>query len=243
MLEIAICDDDQKELSNLVTMLNAYQSVNQADFSYKTFTNPLELLCAIENHVHFDLILLDVVMPTLSGIDSAKEIRQYDSNTRIIFLTASSDFAVESYAVGAYFYALKPILQEDFFALLTKVVNEICREKQESLTVKCKTGFTRILLAELMYCEVINKTIFYHLSTGTTLEGSSSISDLEKQLLHYPAFIKPHRSYIVNMDFIKAFTSKEIILDSNDMIPLPKSKYNEMKQKYLAFSFEGRYFL
>ena len=74
--------------------------------------------------MRFDILLLDVIMPGENGIDAAREIRRYDNNVKIIFLTSSAEFAVESYTVGAYFYQLKPIWEESFFRLMDSVIAE-----------------------------------------------------------------------------------------------------------------------
>ena len=97
-------------------------------------------------------------MPAENGITAAKEIRQYDNVVKIIFLTSSAEFAVESYVVGAYFYQLKPIWEDSFFRLTDSVIAECRRADQRSLILRCKTGISRIDLDQLLYCEVLGRT-------------------------------------------------------------------------------------
>lgn len=238
MLQIAVCDDDIKELSNVGTLINEYRTTFRSDITYMSFTNPIELCMSISSDSQIDLIFLDIVMPDQNGIETARKIRKHDENVKIIFLTSSAEFAVDSYAVGAYYYALKPIVKESFFALLQKVTAEI-NKQDEHLIVKCKTGISRIRLRNLCFCEVISKTVYYHLSDGAVLESSGSITELENQLLLRRNFVKPHRSYIVNMLYIETLTAKEIIMVSKEIIPLPKPKYNEVKNAYLSIAFSN----
>lgn len=106
----------------------------------------------------YDILFLDVIMPAENGITAAKEIRQYDNVVKIIFLTSSAEFAVESYVVGAYFYQLKPIWEDSFFRLTDSVIAECRRADQRSLILRCKTGISRIDLDQLLYCEVLGRT-------------------------------------------------------------------------------------
>ena len=101
-------------------------------------------------------------MPAENGITAAKEIRQYDNVVKIIFLTSSAEFAVESYVVGAYFYQLKPIWEDSFFRLTDSVIAECRRADQRSLILRCKTGISRIDLDQLLYCEVLGRAAGCH---------------------------------------------------------------------------------
>ena len=157
---------------------------------------------------------------------------------RIIFLTNSSEFAVQSYAVGAYYYQLKPIWRESFFRLMDMVFSEYTREKTDSIVVKCKTGITRIPLRALEYCEVINKTVIFHVEGGKLFESVGNMADVSEKLLQYEAFIKPHRSYLVNMDYIESISYRSIIMASFAQIPIPRGKYEEVKNAFLCHAFQ-----
>ena len=108
---------------------------------------------------HPAAILLDVMMPGENGIDTAREIRRYDTAVQIIFVTSSSEFAVQSYVVGAYYYQLKPIWKDSFFRLTDAVLAECRKRTQHSLILRCKSGVTRITLDRLEYCEVQGRTL------------------------------------------------------------------------------------
>ena len=117
MTKVAFCDDDLSVIETISVLINQYRVKRNLEIEYAAFQSPLELLAEIEKGMRFDVLFLDVVMPGENGIEVAKEIRQYDNNTKIIFLTSSEEFAVQSYTVGAYFYQLKPIWEESFARL------------------------------------------------------------------------------------------------------------------------------
>lgn len=112
---------------------------------------------------------------------------------KIIFLTSSAEFAVESYTVGAYFYQLKPIWEESFFRLMDSVIAECEKSSGMSLILRCKSGITRVELDKLEYCEVLGHSLWLHLVGGTVLESVGRMDHLCEQLADHPNFLRVHR--------------------------------------------------
>lgn len=240
MINIAFCDDEISVLNEIRMLLDRYRVERNQDISYTSFHSPLDLLAEIEGGTRFDILFLDVIMPGETGIEAAAEIRNYDSNVKIIFLTSSAEYAVQSYTVGAYFYQLKPIWEESFFRLMDSVLSICEKEQTNGLILRCKTGITRIELRHLEYCEVIHHTLFIHLTNGKVLESTGSLDELSKQLAPYEEFVRPHRSYLVNMDHVKELSFRAITMSCLTEIPIPRGKYHEIKDAYLEHAFQNR---
>ena len=221
MIKIAFCDDDMEVLHQMNELLDRYRVERNEDITYAAFQSPFELLTEIEKGIRPDILFLDVVMPGQNGMDVAKEIRQYDTNMKIIFLTSSPEFAVESYSVGAYFYQLKPIWEESFFRLMDSVLVECEKKKKNSLILRSKDGITRIDLQQLEYCEVLGRKLLFHLENGAVLESAGSLDDLAGQLMQYSNFFRPHRSFLVNMEYIQNISSRSIKMVNDAEIPIP----------------------
>ena len=204
MIQIAFCDDDQTVLDQLSALLEKYRAQRCVQIQCTAFHSPLDLLAEIEKGTRYDILFLDVIMPAENGITAAKEIRQYDNVVKIIFLTSSAEFAVESYVVGAYFYQLKPIWEDSFFRLTDSVIAECRRADQRSLILRCKTGISRIDLDQLLYCEVLGRTLLFHLVDGTVLESTGSMDELARQLTPHESFLRTHRSFLVNTDLLSS---------------------------------------
>lgn len=202
-----------------------------------TFHSPLDLIAEIERGIRFDILFLDVLMPGENGIDVATEIRNYDKNAKIIFLTSSAEFAVQSYTVNAFYYQLKPICEESFFRLMDAVLSQCKKEQASSLILHCKNGITRINPTQLEYCEVIHRTLFIHLTSGKVLECSGSLNELAGQLVPYGSFLRPHRSYLVNLEYIQNLSYHAITMSCLAEIPIPRGKYNEIKNAFLEYAF------
>lgn len=240
MIKIAFCDDDVAVLNELTVLIDQFRVNRNRDIEYAAFHSPLDLVAQIEKGMCFDVLFLDVIMPGENGINVAKEIRQYDNNVKIIFLTSSSEFAVQSYAVGAYFYQLKPIWAESFFRLMDSAISECRKEKQNSLILRCKTGIARIELDKLEYCEVLGRTVLFHMEDGKVLERVGSLDELWSHLEPYDSFLRPHRSFLVNMEYIQTMSYKAITMSSLAEIPIPRGKYSEFKDKYLEYAFSRK---
>lgn len=239
MIKIAFCDDDMEVLHQMNELLDRYRVERNEDITYAVFQSPFELLTEIEKGIRPDILFLDVVMPGQNGMDVAKEIRQYDTNMKIIFLTSSPEFAVESYSVGAYFYQLKPIWEESFFRLMDAVLAECEKKKKNSLILRSKDGITRIDLQQLEYCEVLGRKLLFHLENGAVLESAGSLDDLAGQLMQYSNFFRPHRSFLVNMEYIQNISSRSIKMVNDAEIPIPHGKCSEIKNTYMEYAFNG----
>lgn len=238
MIHIAICDDNLDELSVMTQLVNQYISEKHINIEYTAFTNGIELISTLEKGSRFDLYFLDIIMPSFTGIDSAKEIRRFDKNAPIIFFTSSSEFALESYSVKAINYVLKPITREKLFFTLDDVLDHIKIDKDNMIIVKSNEGIQKILVNNLVFAEVIGRSVLYHLVSGKVIECIDAFSSVCDNLLKYGCFVRPHRSYIINMQYIDTISNSHVTLQTLSSIPIAQGKAKMIKQQYLAFQME-----
>lgn len=241
MIKTAFCDDDLSTLTDIHRLFDRYQSNRGYSTHNQTmqaafFGSSLELLVEIEKGARFDILFLDIIMAGENGINTAKEIRQYDKEVRIIFLTSSTEYAVQSYGVGAFYYQLKPIKEERFFWLMDSAVNECKRARERGMILRCKSGITRIALDRLEYCEVIGRTLVFHMENKTVLESTGSMDELWSHLGQYENFLRSHRSFLINMEYVRSISYRAIVMDSLDKIPIPHGKCSEIKSRYLEYA-------
>lgn len=235
MLRIAVCDDDLQELSRISGLLNQYHAEIEPAFKYDAFSNPMDLLDAMKRH-SYHILLLDVLMPGINGIETAREIRDFDDGVKIIFLTSSAEFAVESYAVDAHYYLLKPGTAQKLFPILDRIFQEAQRG-EDTLQIKTASGFTRIPFNKIEFLEVFSKKLLFHLADGTIKEISGSLSDFEDSLLRREEFIKVHRSYLVNMEFIQTMHAKELTTCAGHTVPVSRLLYSQVREAYMQHLF------
>ena len=234
-MRIAICDDDKDELSHISSMIGTYKQERCAPVICKAFQSATELL-ATSKAGEYDLYLLDVMMPGVDGMETAKELRSFDSSAAIVFLTSSPEFAVESYKYKAQDYLLKPANAERLFPILDALL-EKQQKPGDGLSVKTKCGIARILFERLSHVEVVTKQVYFHLSDGSVRETTASLAKFEDALLSHPEFVRVHRAYIVNLWQVAELAASEIITLSGKKIPVSRQNYVKVRDAYVEQMF------
>ena len=240
MLRIAVCADQIDQLSHMVQLISLYSTSKNISCETAAFTNGFELISVLEKGKEFDIYCLDIMMPGFMGIDVAKEIRVFDKTAPILFFTSSPEFALESYSVKAVNYVLKPISKEKLFFTFDELLEQIKVKKDEdAIIVKSNEGIQKILISNLAFVEVVGRNVRYHLSSGKVVECTEAFSAVCDKLMKYGCFFKPHRSYLVNMQYVNTIENHQITLQTLSSIPVAQGKAREIKQKYLNYQMEG----
>lgn len=234
MLRIAVCDDCPDFLEQVTALLNLWPD-KPGTLNCECFSDGDALLRA-HTETPFDIILLDVIMPLLNGIDTAKELRMQDKSVKIVFLTSSPEFAVDSYTVKANNYLLKPVDAPALYRCLDELYADI-RQKARCIIVQSSSAAYRVELDSIEHIEAQNKHILFALSDGRTIESINPLYSLEGKLLLSDGFFKCHRSYIVNLYQIDTYTAKEIKMRSGCRIPISRTCHKEFEEAYFSAIF------
>lgn len=233
-MRIAVCDDDEQESAFLSRMIKEYQLSRGVSVDCLFFHNGTDFLCNGKGG-EYDLVLLDVLMPGINGMQVAQELRELDKNVKIIFISSSPEFAVESYRVGAYHYLLKPVDKDLFFQLLDRIRSELSTLEEQGFVLKSREGVVGISFTRLEYVEVINKTVNFHLADGVVYETFAALADFEETLLSRPEFLKTHRSYIINLGYIQAINGNVVVTKNGYQIPISRQRRNQVRDSYIHF--------
>jgi len=234
MLRIAVCDDNADFVKQAANFISTWPS-KPANTLCQAFFNGDELLNA-HNAAPFDIILLDIIMPLINGIETAREIRQHDKNVKLIFLTSSPEYAVESYTVKANNYLLKPIDSSTLYKCLDELVLELSHNAK-TITVRGLYSIHKIPLDHIEYVEAQNKHILFVLQDHTVVETTEPLYIHEKALPLTDGFFKCHRSYIVNINCIDTYSSKEIKMQSGCHIPISRNCHKDFENAYFSIMF------
>lgn len=230
-MRIAVCDDDPQELLRVTTLLSSYCSEWQERLTHTAFQSATELLATMPE-TEYDLLLLDVLMPGIGGIQAAQEIRTYNDTVQIVFLTSTPEFAVESYQVKALNYLLKPATAEQLFPILDRLMDER-RQPEAAVHIKTKSRVFRLPYRRIEYIEVMAKTLYFHMTDGSREEIAGSLSDYEAALLAQPGFVKVHRSYLVNLRWVCEVCKWELTTVSGCHVPVSRPAYPQVRQAYM----------
>lgn len=242
MIHIAICDDSKQERQILAALFKQYQELHATPLQIHIFQNGFSLLDAIDQGKRFDITILDILMPGENGIEIARNIRASGTDTEIIFLTSSPEYAVDSYEVKAQNYLLKPVTEEKFFASIDAILAELDEKDTASFIIyTTEKQYSRIRISSLVYGEVTHRTITLHLADQTTISAVMTFTEFQDILKAYPDFIYPHRSYAVNMNYIQYVTKSDIILTDGQKIPLSRNNYTKISEQFLNFAYTNSF--
>ena len=170
----------------------------------------------------WDILLLDIEMQEMDGVNLAKKIREVDETVQIVFVTGFPDFVGEGYEVAALHYLMKPVHKEKMFTVMDRAVKVLhCKETAEkTIVLPTEEGLRRIAVQEIIYAES-----FAHNVRVTTQSECfmvrMSISRLEEVLAE--GYVRCHRSYLVGVKYIARLSKTEVILDSGKTIPMSRS--------------------
>lgn len=235
---IAVCDDQAEELESLLKLLRNWQTERNRTVRYKAFRSAAAMLDVAHKEA-FTLYLLDVMMPGISGMEAAREIRTFDAAAEIVFLTSSPGFAYESYGVKAMEYLLKPISSKLLYPILDRLdVRE--QRPQESLTLKSGGTLIRVPFSQLTFVEVNGKHLYFNLTDGQVREVSGSMKEYEAQLLARPEFARIHRSYIVNLLQVEELSAKGVLTFSGKNLPVSRLLLPQLQKDYMQLLFTLR---
>lgn len=234
-MKIAICDDEIEFVDAICPLLEQWAERNAVNLALYRFTNGDDL---IDAHLHncMDLIILDVIMPLMSGMDTARELRMDEQTVPIIFLTSSKEFAVDSYDVNAFHYLIKPVDERKLFHILDEFLETISLS-QNFFIAQTNKGFCKIVIEDVTYLEAQNKQVLVYLSSGRTIIIRELFSKCEEIFSLKNGFFRCHRSYIINLDNIRQFSKKDIVMNNNTVIPISRNNFNTFKETYFNYMF------
>ncbi|MGL5820107.1 MAG: LytR/AlgR family response regulator transcription factor [Sarcina sp.] len=233
MVNIAICDDEKVYSDAILDILSECAKFISFKTKFDVYNSSEELLEVLEeNPLKYSILFVDILMPGLTGVELSQRIKRLNENIYIIFITSTKDFIFDAYDIGALNYILKPIeknrLEEQFLRAIKAV-----KKKNESFVVNKNNEIYTINIEDIIYFEVRNRvtTVEY---VGGTLDFYEKISDVEERLKEYN-FIKTHRSYIVNPEYIFKISSSTIELKDGRWIPISKLRLKSIKKEFMHY--------
>lgn len=232
-MRIAICDDSSLDREIICDMLRSVFSESQMTPELAPYESGINLADDIQDGVWFDVIFLDIYMTDHLGIDIAHKLRSIGYDGEIVFLTASSEFAVDSYDVNAAGYILKPIS----FDKLTRVVEKISKNFDErTYAVRQRSSVVRVPLTEILYVESSNTKCILHRTDGTDYIIYKKLDEIELELGD-KRFLRCHQSYLVNMDHVKQ-VDKAFHLTTGEMVLIRQRNLKSIRQNFLDYAAE-----
>ena len=224
MINIGICEDELHYRVNIKDMLGDILSTYSINYKIYEFSSGEELLSNYPKDL--DILIMDIQMKIINGMDTARKIREFDQNLEIIFMTSFSEFMQEGYEGKAYRYILKPISERKISRNILPCINEIMKKKNNYLTINVKNYVDRIKIDSIVYIETDRPNILIY-TNDNKYTTKMSISKIDK-ILREHGFFRCHNSYIVNLKLVESMNSNTLKIGEK-YIPISKYRVKELK--------------
>jgi len=231
-IRFAICDDEKAQISYLSGLLEKWAKAQNVTFRLATFHSAEEFLFAYEDDKNYDILLLDVEMGNMNGVELARQIRIENDNVQIIFITGFPDYMQFGYDVAALHYLMKPVDEQKFYDVLNRAIVQIERQPQ-AIMLAIDGQQIRIDVREIMYIEAVDHTVELTTKNSGKLVVKMPLYQLESELPQ--EFVHCHRSFLVNLAHIKKITKTDVIMDCGTMLPLSRRQYGDVNKAMMAY--------
>ncbi len=237
MLRIAVVEDNFADAEKLEDYIKQFCAGNKINYQVEIFKSGDEFL---QNYTKiWNLILLDIEMPGIDGMETAKKIRELDEETFLVFVTNMAQYAIHGYEVDAFDFVVKPVQYAPFCMKMKKLLNMMRMRQKKYITVNQTNGVSRVFLQEIIYVEVRNHKLFFHTERGE-VEGRGSLLQLEKET-EGSTFARCNSGYVVNLRNIKSIEKDTVIMSNGDRLPVSRARKKEFLNQfamYLGGSFQ-----
>jgi len=235
-MKIIVCDDTETDRLSLCYFLKKYLTEINGTADIQVYDNGNKLLADL-NSIKADesrLAFLDIYMPEITGIEVAKKIRETDKDMVIIFTTTSPDHGLDGYSVKAMQYLLKPVNYPELKDTLDDCM-ALFADYLQYIEVVCDRVAVKIPLKDILFIEIHAHYGLIH-TTNDVYKCRLTLDETEQQLCG-KTFLRTHRSYIVNMRFIKSVEDNDFILTTGEAVPIRKNDKLKIKQAHANFLF------
>ena len=230
-LSIAVCDDNETDLQYITGLVNAWAMQGRIPVSVRTFPSAEAFLFHYSENKDYDILLLDVEMGKLNGIDLAKQIRAQNDSAQIVFITGYPDFIAEGYEVSALHYLMKPVKPEKLVEVLNRAV-DLSQKERPYLLISSERETIRLFFDDIYYAESQGHYMLIH-TQQTQYRVRMTVSGLLEKLDE--GFYRCGRSFVVSLRHICRITKSEIFLENQVSLPLGRGQYDEINKKMIRY--------
>ena len=235
MIKIAVLDDEKFYLDMISTLLEKYKQEKNAQIETEFFSNANALLEKIELGERYGAFLLDIYMQGLTGMSVATELRSRNVLSPIVFLTSSTDHALEAFGVNATHYLLKPYTEENFFFAMDKAMQSVKDHQNDSIVIKVDNGYRHFTLKEILYAQAEDKYQRIYLSDGERILVRITSTELYEKVKDFDCFFRCGRSHIINLNHVRKVTTSSVVLKTGKELKLSHTASASLKTAFFNY--------
>ncbi|MBQ3149897.1 MAG: response regulator transcription factor [Clostridia bacterium] len=231
MLRIAVCDDEKRESDYITALVNEWAEGCGIKTEITVFFSAEEFLFKYEEDKNFDILLLDIQMKEMDGIELAEKIRESDKSVQIVFITGFTDYISRGYDVSALHYLIKPVEKDRLFSVLNKADDNL-RKTEKFILLTVDNESFKVKLKDIIYIEAFGHSCCV-VCNNRDYEVKSPISDFSKMLDE--SFVRCHRSYVANLRNVSRITKTDVVFDNGKSIPVSRRMYGDVNIAFINY--------
>ena len=235
MYKIALVEDEDRAADRLQEVIAECCARLKVECQVTRFKNGMEFIT--DYKPVFDLVMLDIEMPLMDGMEAAKKLRQYDEDVFIIFITNLAQYAIKGYEVEALDFILKPVEFKSFFNKFKKFIKMVSEKKDKYVVINVEGASRKINVNDILYIEVIAHFLHYHLKEETI--ASYGVMKQTESKMEQFGFFRMYKSYLINLARIKEITLNTVIMDDGAELPISRFRKKEFLQKAAEYFGNG----
>lgn len=234
-MKIAICDDEHVQQQYLKQIITEYGKEKHTPMEVECFGSSEELLFHYPEGLPFELLILDIQMKKMSGIELAEEIRRKDKQIKIIFLTGYETYALKGYTVGAARYLLKPLKEEELFQAMEELQKETEQGEQNYFGFQYLGEYIKLAYQDVYYVAVDGHYLHMHTAKEDYIWKGTLAS--AKQMLFGEDFVQANRSVILNMRHVDRIRKESAQMDDGSEVEISRNHYKKVNQRFIEMYF------
>ena len=228
IMRIALCDDDEEAMLKNQKILKECLYETKIAAEIKTYRSSDFLLYDIQEDQYFDLLLLDIEMPRINGMQIAKNVKKIAPETLVIFITSHSEYAIDSFELSVFRYIEKgPTIKEKLTYALIDGLNYIEIQKNQMYTIATPTRYERIPYRKILYLQKEGKYTILTTTNGET-QIRKSLTEVYEEI-NSEEFVYIDRSCIVNLVHLMRIEKMDAVMRNAVSLPISKKRLGELK--------------
>ena len=236
MIHVAVVEDEEKYREQLSEFLSRYGKEKEISIQTRMYCDGIDILD--EYAGQFEVILLDIRMKHIDGIEAARKIREKDKEVIIIFITNMAEYAIQGYDVEARGFILKPVRYKLFAQQMDRARKELESKKAEYLSLQLQAGVRNVSLNDIFYMENREHYLHIHLEQEDII-FYCTIKEMEKRLEGKP-FFRCNSGLIVNLAKVQSVKNNEILVHG-ETLTVSRSRKKEFMEQLTEYMGEGEY--